>query len=304
MVKGLYTAFTGMVQEQRRLDVLSNNLANSTTIGYKKEGATSVAFADELAIRIKDTSVADLPVGIGDINLGVKVGELYTDYSQGSIRVTDESSDLAIAGDGFFAIEYTNKAGQTSTKYTRDGSFTLDVDGDLVTKDGDFVLDKNGKDKQGNTSVKYTRNGEFTVDKDGYFRTSDGDYLLNQAGAMSGGTGQGSWVRVDPLQDYTIDSQGMIYQNGAVVGQVGVVDIEDYNYLAKYGENLYDLVDGGNVIASDASVEQGCLEASNVNVVDEMVSMITIQRAYEAGQKMIQTEDSTLEMAVSQVGRV
>ncbi|MCR4999329.1 MAG: flagellar hook-basal body protein, partial [Lachnospiraceae bacterium] len=256
MVKGLYTAFTGMVQEQRRLDVLSNNLANSTTIGYKKEGATSVAFADELAIRIKDTSVADLPVGIGDINLGVKVGELYTDYSQGSIRVTDESSDLAIAGDGFFAIEYT--------------------------------------DKQGNTSVKYTRNGEFTVDKDGYFRTSDGDYLLNQAGAMSGGTGQGSWVRVDPLQDYTIDSQGMIYQNGAVVGQVGVVDIEDYNYLAKYGENLYDLVDGGNVIASDASVEQGCLEASNVNVVDEMVSMITIQRAYEAGQKMIQTEDSTL----------
>ena len=89
-----------------------------------------------------------------------------------------------------------------------------------------------------------------------------------------------------------------------IVGQVGVVDIEDYNYLAKYGENLYDLVDGGNVIASDASVEQGCLEASNVNVVDEMVSMITIQRAYEAGQKMIQTEDSTLEMAVSQVGRV
>ncbi|MBQ1608756.1 MAG: flagellar hook-basal body complex protein, partial [Lachnospiraceae bacterium] len=116
--------------------------------------------------------------------------------------------------------------------------------------------------------------------------------------------GQGSWVRVDPLQKYTIDSQGNIFQNNVIVGQVGVVDIEDYNYLAKYGENLYDLVDGGNVIASDASVEQGCLEASNVNVVDEMVSMITIQRAYEAGQKMIQTEDSTLEMAVSQVGRV
>jgi flagellar basal-body rod protein FlgG len=173
---------------------------------------------------------------------------------------------LAIAGNGFFAIEYT--------------------------------------DKQGNTSIKYTRNGEFTVDNLGYMRTSDGDYLLNQAGATNSTTGQGSWVRVDPLQKYTIDSQGNIFQNNVIVGQVGVVDIEDYNYLAKYGENLYDLVDGGNVIASDASVEQGCLEATNVNVVDEMVSMITIQRAYEAGQKMIQTEDSTLEMAVSQVGRV
>ena len=266
MVKGLYTAFTGMVQEQRRLDVLSNNLANSTTIGYKKEGATSVAFADQLAIRIKDTTVNELPAPLGNINLGVKVGELYTDYSQGSLRMTDEASDLAIAGNGFFAIEYT--------------------------------------DKQGNTSVKYTRNGEFTVDNQGYFRTSDGDYLLNQAGATNGTTGQGSWVRVDPLQTYTIDSQGNIFQNNAIVGQVGVIDIENYDYLAKYGENLYDLVEGGNVIASDASVEQGCLEASNVNVVDEMVSMITIQRAYEAGQKMIQTEDSTLEMAVSQVGRV
>ncbi len=266
MVKGLYTAFTGMIQEQRRLDVLSNNLANATTIGYKKEGATSVAFADELALRIKDTSVAMMPQRLGNINLGVKVGELYTDYSQGSLRMTDEASDLAIAGNGFFAIEYT--------------------------------------DKQGNTSIKYTRNGEFTVDNLGYMRTSDGDYLLNQAGATNSTTGQGSWVRVDPLQKYTIDSQGNIFQNNVIVGQVGVVDIEDYNYLAKYGENLYDLVDGGNVIASDASVEQGCLEASNVNVVDEMVSMITIQRAYEAGQKMIQTEDSTLEMAVSQVGRV
>ena len=67
---------------------------------------------------------------------------------------------------------------------------------------------------------------------------------------------------------------------------------------------MYEPVAGATFVGTDASIEQGCLETANVNIVDEMVSMITIQRAYEAGQKMIQTEDETLEMAVSQVGRV
>lgn len=266
MVKGLYTAFTGMVEEQRRLDVTTNNLANSNTVGYKKEGATNIAFADELAIKIKDTSTAMFPRGIGIVNLGDKVGETYVDWSQGSFRLTDKPADLAISGNGFFAIEFL--------------------------------------DKQGNTSVKYTRDGEFTVDNLGYLVTSDGDHVLNNVAAMAGTTGEAGWVRVDPLRDYSIDQQGFIYQDGVVTGQVGVVDVDDYQYLSHYGENMYDLLPGGNIVESDAEIEQGALEMANVNVVDEMVTMITIQRAFEAGQKMIQTEDSTLEMAVSQVGRV
>jgi flagellar basal-body rod protein FlgG len=83
-----------------------------------------------------------------------------------------------------------------------------------------------------------------------------------------------------------------------------LIDIADYDYINKYGENLYDLIDGGQIIESEGYMEQGMLEASNVNVVDEMVSMITIARAYEAGQKMIQTEDSTLEKTVNNVGSV
>ena len=266
MVKGLYTAYTGMINEQRRLDTLTNNLANSNTTGYKKEGATTQAFDSTLAIKIKDTSSGQLPKRIGSINMGVDIGETYTDYSQGSFKITDKSSDLAISGNGFFAIEFT--------------------------------------DKQGNTSVKYTRDGEFTVNKDGYFVTADGDYLLNANAALNGQTGAAAHVHVDPLQEYSVDSQGMIYQGGQAVAQIGLVDFTNYDYLAKYGENLYEPVEGAILVASEASIEQGCLETSNVNIVDEMVSMITIQRAYEAGQKMIQTEDSTLEMAVSQVGRV
>ena len=82
------------------------------------------------------------------------------------------------------------------------------------------------------------------------------------------------------------------------------VDVDNYDYLEKYGENMYNLLDGGNRIATDAKVEQGVLETSNVNVVNEMVNMITIQRAYEANQKVITSIDSTLDRAVNNVGRV
>ena len=95
-----------------------------------------------------------------------------------------------------------------------------------------------------------------------------------------------------------------VIQNDQVVGTLGVVDVDNYDYLEKYGENMYNLLDGGNRIATDAKVEQGVLETSNVNVVNEMVNMITIQRAYEANQKVITSIDSTLDRAVNNVGRV
>lgn len=265
MVKGLYTAYTGMVNEQRRLDVLSNNLANSNTTGFKKEQLVPQSFKEELAIKIKDTSYArGVPRGIGDITFGVKVGEVFTDWSQGSFQVTDKASDLALSGQGFFAIEFTNKAGETSIMYTRDGA--------------------------------------FSVNREGYFVTSDGDYLLNMNGAMN--SNQGQYVQINPNMDYSIDQLGNVYQNNAIVAQIGVVDVANYDSVEKYGENLYTFMDGAEIVPSTAMVEQGCLEASNINVVDEMVDMITIARAYEAGQKMIQTVDSTLDKAVNQVGKV
>jgi len=144
MVKGLYTANWGMLNEQRRVDVLANNMANAATTGYKKEGSTSEAFRDVLAYKIKDTSEPVYARPLGNMNMGVKIGETYTDYSQGSIHETGNTFDLALSGDGFFAIEFTNKAGETSVKYTRDGNFTLNVKGELVNKNGDFVLDRNG----------------------------------------------------------------------------------------------------------------------------------------------------------------
>lgn len=264
MVKGLYTAYTGMINEQRRMDILTNNLANADTNGYKKEGATSQTFADELAIKIKDSSVYGVPQRLGDVSLGVHIGETYTDYTSGNFRITDNQADFALRGDGFFAIAFTDKAGNASVKYTRDGAFVVNTQGYLVTKDGDYVLNMND-----------ARNG-------------------NANGR----------IQVNPNVKIVVDEFGNIFQNNQQVANIGFVDFEDYNYLAKYGENMYDLVDGGTVIASDAQIEQGVIESSNVNVVSEMVEMISVSRAYQAGQKMINAIDQTLDKAVNEVGKV
>lgn len=258
MLKGLYTAYTGMINEQHRMDTMTNNLANASTVGFKKEGATSQSFDDILTVKIKDQSVGLQNVQrVGTNNPGVKIGENYTDYTQGSFRVTDNTYDLALGGEGFFAIEYTNKAGETSTMYTRAGQFTLNRDGYLVNENGDYVL----------------------------------------------GT-QNQKIRLNTLQDSEISSNGTITQNGLEVARIQVTDFEDYNYLEKFGETYYRPVEGAKTIQSSATVNSGYLEMSNVQVVSEMVNLIAITRAYESNQKIIQTYDDTLDVAVNQLGRV
>ena len=85
MLRGLYTAYTGMLNEQYRMDIMSNNLANADTTGFKKEGSTSQAYADVMAVKIKDVSEnPNTPKRLGNMSLGVKIGETFTDFSQGS----------------------------------------------------------------------------------------------------------------------------------------------------------------------------------------------------------------------------
>ena len=167
MVKGLYTAYTGMINEQHRMDTMTNNLANASTNGFKKEGATSQSFDSVLAYKIKDTSQAgNLPKRIGNMTLGVKIGENYVDYSEGPLKETGNVLDLALSSNGFFTVEYTNKAGETSTKYTRDGNFTMTSQGYLVTQDGDFVLGERGRRIRLNTAqdVSIDRMGNIYQD--------------------------------------------------------------------------------------------------------------------------------------------
>ncbi len=257
MVRGLYTAYTGMVNQQKRLDTITNNLANASTTGYKREGATSRAFNEYLTIKANDQTTGYITQNIGKMSLGVKIGENYTDYSQGSFRNTENTYDVALERNGFFSISFTNKSGEQSTMYTRDGEFTIDSEGALRTKDGDYVLGEGGE-----------------------------IFIPTNANEVA------------------ITSTGEIYADGEYIDTLQVVDFEDYNYLKKYGENMYQTVDGATQIESTALVHQGYLEASNINVVNEMVEMITISRAYESSQKAVQTADSMIDKAVNEVGRV
>ena len=166
MLKGLYVAYTGMLQEQRRMDNLANNLANADTTGFKKEGLSSQTFDTVLVDKIKDDSEGYRYASrIGKANPGVKIGESYVDWSEGSFQVTDIPMDMAIGGKGFFTVEFTNKNQETTTFYTRDGNCQLTTDGYLVTTDGDYVLGKNGNATQ---RIKLDPVKDVIVDQQGY----------------------------------------------------------------------------------------------------------------------------------------
>lgn len=134
-----------MVNEQNRLDVISNNLANAATVGYKKENITNQSFDDVLTLKVKDASEGYVDRSIGTMSLGVKIGQAYTDFKQGSLRETGNTYDLALEGDGFFNVAVKDKNGNESVRYTRDGSFTVTQEGSIVDLNGNYLLGESGK---------------------------------------------------------------------------------------------------------------------------------------------------------------
>lgn len=257
MLRSLYTGWTGMFNQQQRLDVISNNMANATTVGYKKEGVTSQTFDDYLTVKIRDGSEEWKHRSIGNINPGVKIGEVYTDYSQGSLRETGNTYDLALDGEGFFTVNVT--------------------------------------DREGNTSTRYSRAGSFHITNDGYIVDAEGNHLQSEAGDLQ--------VPVDAGK-VVISESGDVYADGEHIDRLLIADFEDYNYLKKFQDTYYQPVNGAEMKESKAAVRQGYTEQANVNIVNEMVNLIAITRAYEASQKVVKTADSTLELAVSSVGKV
>ncbi|MCI8805218.1 MAG: flagellar basal-body rod protein FlgF [Clostridiales bacterium] len=146
MVRGLYTSAVGMMTQMQKMDVVSNNIANSDTVGFKKDTVVVRSFSEELSKRLDDPKyrLIKFNQGIGNMSLGVFVDEVYTDFSTGSFEETNGSLDCAISGEGFFAINVTNRNGDTVERYTRDGSFTLDSENNLRTSDGNYVVGEGG----------------------------------------------------------------------------------------------------------------------------------------------------------------
>lgn len=165
MIKGLYTAASSMMATRRNLDIVSNNLANANTGGYKREEGIKESFPEMLFERIEK---GERPQEIGTLGTGVRLEESYTDFKEGNLQHTNNELDLALEGDGFFVVQTSN-----GRRYTRNGNLTLNTQGQIVTQQGYPVLGERGEPLQ-------TINGrDITIDENGqlYLGNLEGDQI-------------------------------------------------------------------------------------------------------------------------------
>ncbi len=258
MIRGLFTAATGMIGQQLNLDTIANNLANVNTTGFKK---SRVQFQDLIYETLKPagTETVDgqiIPEGI-QVGHGVRPSSIAKNFTPGSLIQTGNPLDIAIEGDGFFQIQLPDG----TTAYSRDGSFKLDANGQIVTADG-FLLEP-----------------AIVVPV---------DYIQ----VAIGGDGVVSAIVAD---DTAAQNLGQI-ELARFVNPAGLD--------ARLGRNLLTETEasGPALIGQPrqdglGSIEQGFLENSNVQVVEEILNLIVAQRAYEASSKVIQSSDEMLQTA-------
>lgn len=255
MFRSLWIAKTGMEAQQTQLDHISHNLANSATTGYKKSHA---AFEDLMYQNLRQVGSASsdqtqLPTGL-QVGLGTRAVASVRSFSQGSLQQSTNVLDVAIKGNGFFQVAMPDG----STGYTRDGTFQLDSQGQVVTNNGYLV--QPGITVPANAKV-------ISIGQDGTVSVT----LPNQATPQT-------------------------------LGQLQIAQFINPPGLEALGENLYaeTAASGAPNVGVPGStslgtVQQGFLETSNVNVVEELVSMIQTQRAYELNSKAVSTSDQMLQ---------
>lgn len=254
MLRALSTAATGMIGQQNYLDVISNNIANVNTAGFKK---SRLEFQDMLS-QVEKTPGAMInqgtfqPVGI-DYGLGVKTSATTRVFSQGSAMSTDRNLDVAIEGEGFFQVMQSDG----TLAYTRDGSFKLDSNGQFCTSDGLLI--------QPQVTIPADAK-EINITADGNVSVMAGNDTTQQ-----------------------------------IVGTLQLVRFQNPSGLLPVGHNLYvETSASGNPIQDTpgqngmGKLEQGFLEGSNVQVVEELIGLIKAQRAFESNSKIITTSSDIL----------
>ena len=299
MWRGLYTAATGMITETQRTDVIANNLANAATTGYKRDFTVHREFENMLIKRVYDKAdggsvgmvaegfniLGDLGTssddvtrikgfsvdsnnndGIGQLGLGDYVTEVAVDYQQGPLQTTGNTYDLAISGQGFFAIQTPD-----GIRYTRNGAFFRNQDGVIQDIRGYNLLDING---QPITIPQNIGNERILVAGDGTI------YATNPRNRPQ--------QRLTQIQLVQFDNPRAVQKQG---------DNLFYAVTDNNGNVAQPQQATGQVI-------QGMLEKSNVQIVNAMVELIHNQRMYEANAKAVTTQDTMLESSVNQVGRL
>lgn len=159
MLRSLEIAGTNMLVQRKKMDVITNNITNIETAGFKKDQLLSRSFKDMMIKRINDPNVLYVKKGVGPLNNGIHIDEVVTDFVQGNLEGTQRLTDLALQGSGFFVVSTPN--GQ---RYTRDGSFTVNSQGYLTNNDGHYLMGTNGRVHVGEGKFSVDDQGNVTVD--------------------------------------------------------------------------------------------------------------------------------------------
>ncbi len=258
MLKEIYTAAMGMIPQQTRMEVVANNLANASAVGFKRESVFERNLTDARA------NLYNVP---GDAEQEDTATGSYVDFSQGAFFQTDNPLDIAIENkNGFFAL----RDEQGNMHYTKSGRFQVTKDGSIVSPNGMYLLGENGP-------LNYL-----------------GEYLLDPTN-----------VNDERAIDIRIVENGEVFANENRIGAIQLVQVNNPDSLRKVDETRFSLTRESEVEfvrQADTVLRQGWLEDSNVDVINEMVTMIELQRMFELGSKVIKTNDGTLDDSL-RIGR-
>lgn len=278
MVRGIYTGASGMLAQDAKMDAIANNLANVDKTAYKKDIAIFKSFPEMLIRRINESGLGITPAGsydaapiVGKLGTGVELNEVFTDFEQGSLQRTENNFDLALEGKGFFTVMT-----ERGERYSRDGSFTINQDGILMTHNGNPVMGENGIIKVHHNNFIVNERGEIIVNGD---------------------------LSADARDVVSMNSNN--WSNPIVIDKLKLVDFENIREIKKEGDSMYRETEfsGPPLPPGELKVVQGFLEKSNINIVREMVDMIEVQRSYEANQKTVTSHDQALGKLINEVAR-
>ena len=271
MFKGFYTAASGMLTQQRKTEMLSNNMANSTTPGFKADQSSIRAFPELLQQRLGEKGAQTVDKSpIGSLSTGVYMQEATPNFTQGDITETELNTDLALIN---ISVPGNDKNNAGSLFYT--------------------IQDANG-------DTRYTRNGNFTLDGQGFLTTASGLYVVDEANNP---------IQLSST-DFTVSSNGVITGGNGESYQLGIGYTDTPEQLVKEGDGVYRAPDGttlANALESNGvsfQIKQGFLESSNVDTAQTMTEMMTAYRSFEANQKMLQAYDKSMDQAANEIGKI
>ncbi|TSB48596.1 flagellar hook-basal body protein [Alkalicoccobacillus porphyridii] len=265
MLRGLYGAAAGMLTQQQRQELLTNNMANANTPGYKADQSSIRSFPEMLLQARNAQSVTGRGYQVGSISTGTYLQEVLPNFRQGSIVETGNGTDLAL-------IDGVLPEGENGQR----GMLFFAVQGD----DG---------------QARYTRNGQFAVSDSGQLVTTEGHPVLNTAGET---------IQVED-EEFIVNESGIVTSSaGANLGQIGISYAENPAELVKEGNGLVRAEEELPAAAFDYQIRQRFIEQSNVDANQTMTEMMSALRSFEANQKVLQAYDQSLDKAVNEVGRI